>query len=60
MFQVHTGKVVRSLIKEITKTITYFNNPSALEEVAITMTMNLLALLLQKPSRKSKTKEYVA
>ena len=60
LFQVPTGKAGRLFIEELTKTIVNFTSSTALEEVALTMTMIMPALLLQKPSRKSKTKEHVA
>ena len=60
LFQVPTGKAGRLFIEKLTKTIVNFTSSTALEEVALTMTMIMPALLLQKPSRKSKTKEHVA
>ncbi len=60
LFQVPTGKVGKLFVEELTKAITNFTSSSALEEVALTMVMVLPALLLQKPSRRSKTKDHIA
>ena len=60
LFQVLTGDVGQSFIEELTKTINFFTSYSALEEVALTMVMIMPALLLQKPAKKSKTKDHKA
>ena len=59
LFQVPTRIVGQLFIEEMTKTVSLFTSSSALEEVALTMVMVMPPLLLQKPSRKSKTKEDV-
>ena len=59
LFLVPTGKVGQDFIDEVAKTLTLFNSGSHMESVAITMIMIMFPLLLQKPSRKSKSKEHV-
>ena len=59
IFLVPTGKIGQSYIEELTKTIQLFTTASKLEEVALTMVMIMPALLLQKPSRKSKSKDHI-
>jgi hypothetical protein len=58
LFLVPTGAIGQQFIEEVSKTVNYFTSSSALEEVALTMVMIMPALLLQKPSKKSKTKEH--
>ena len=60
IFQVPSGQAGKAFIEEMTKTINFFTSSSNMESIAITMVMIMPALLLQKPSKKSKTKDHVA
>ena len=55
-FSVPTGKVGRDFVSELARA---FGSASALESVAIKATIVLPILLLQKPSKVSKTKDHV-
>ncbi len=59
LFKVPTGKAGREFIEEVSNTITLFNSGSHLESVALTMTMIIFPLLLQKPSPTSKAKDHM-
>ena len=54
IFQVPSGKAGKAFIEELSKTIKLFTSSSNLEEVALTMTMIMPPLLLQKPAKKIK------
>ena len=58
MFKVPKGKVGESFIEEVTNSISMFNNGSKMESVALTITTIMFPLLLQKPSRTSKSKDH--
>ncbi len=58
LFLVPTGKIGREFIDEVAKTITLFTSGSQMESVALSMVMIMFPLLLQKPSRKSKSKDH--
>ena len=58
MFKVPTGKAGNLFVKELTRLIDGYVSDSALQSVALRAAMVLPSLVLQKPSRKSKTKEY--
>ena len=60
IFQVPSGKAGKAFIEELTKAVSYFTASSNLEAVAITMIMILPPLLLQKPSKNSKSKDHVS
>ena len=59
LFAVPTGKVGQEFIDEVSKTINLFTSGSHFEEIALTMVMIMFPLLLQKPSRSSKSKDHV-
>ena len=58
VFTVPKGKVGRLFIEEITKWLEYFNEDSKYRCIALKVFMLLPALLLQKPSNKSKNGEH--
>ncbi len=59
MFKVPTGKAGQDFIDEVAKAMTYYTSGSHFESVALTMLMIMFPLLLQKPSRNSKSKDHV-
>ena len=59
MFKVPKGKIGERFIEEVANTINFFNSGSNLESVAISMTLIIFPLLLQKPSKSSKAKDHV-
>ncbi len=56
VFKVPSGKAGKSFVEEMSNIIGYYTNGTAMEEIAITMVMIMPALLLQKPSKNSKSK----
>jgi hypothetical protein len=60
LFRVPSGKAGQDFIDEVVKTINSYISGSHFESVALTMTMIIFPLLLQKPSRNSKAKDHVA
>ena len=58
VFTVPKGKTGRLFIEEITKWLEYFNEDSKYRCIALKVFMLLPALLLQKPSKKSKNGEH--
>ncbi len=57
-FMAPTGKAGQDFISEVSKTLSLFVSGSHFESVALTMSMILFPLLLQKPSRSSKAKDH--
>ena len=60
LFRVPSGKAGQEFIDEVVKTLTLYLSGSHFESVALTMTMIIFPLLLQKPSKNSKAKDHVA
>ena len=58
MFLVKYGKTGREFIDQITKHINDFNNSTESHHVALKAAFVLLALVLQKPSQKSKARDH--
>ena len=58
LFKVPSGKAGRDFLDEMVKTINLFNCGSNLASVAITMSMIMPPLLLQKPAKSSKAKDH--
>ena len=50
----------KTFIKEITRLINLWTDDSLLENIALKVIHNMLALLLQKPNKNSKAKDHVA
>ena len=59
-FSVPFGKAGRGFVNELSRLYLAYGSASALESVALKATIVLPILLLQKPNRKSKTKEHIA
>lgn len=59
LFMTPSGQAGKQYIEKTAKTINYFNMAENRESVAVTMSIIMPALLLQKPSRNSKTKDHV-
>ena len=59
IFKLPSGSVGKDFIRELTSLIRAWNSNSALRDIALKCVMVLPALLLQKPSRQSKSKEHV-
>ena len=59
LFMLPSGKVGEEFIEQLDKCIEYFNNGSAFEPIALTMAAIIWHLLLQKPSRNSKTRDHI-
>ncbi len=59
LFKVPTGKAGQEFIEEVRKTLSHYVSGSHLESVALTMSMIIFPMLLQKPSRSSKSKDHV-
>ena len=59
IFSVPSGKAGKAFVEEMARTIGLFTRGSNWEAIALTMTMILPPLLLQKPSKKSKSKDHV-
>ena len=58
LFKLHSGKAGKMFIDELTFWIQQFNRKTKLNKVAMKIFMTLPALLLQKPSAKSKAKQH--
>lgn len=59
VFKLPSGKVGKSLLDEMNYLITRFNNDDRLSPICIKLLMIIGPLLLQKPSKRSKTKDHV-
>jgi len=59
LFLVPTGDTGNDFIAEVTRLCNAFGGKSALESCALTMVITIIPLLLQKPSKKSKTAKHV-
>ena len=59
LFKVPSGAQGKAYVKATSKVINYYVNNSPLQNVAMTALMVMPALLLQKPSKRSKTKDHV-
>ena len=59
LFKIPSGKSGKGFIEEMSKIVGYYINGTGMEEVAIKLLMIMPPLLLQKPSKKSKTKMHV-
>ena len=59
IFYLPTGKAGESFIEELTKVINQFNNNSPFESVALMMVTIMFPLILQKPSKNSKSKDHI-
>ena len=57
---VPSGGSGKTFIKEITRLINLWTDDSLLENIALKVIHNMLALLLQKPNKNSKAKDHVA
>ena len=57
---VPSGGRGKTFIKEITRLINLWTDDSLLENIALKVIHNMLALLLQKPNKNSKAKDHVA
>ncbi len=58
LFKVPSGKVGQEFIEEVNKTLVHYVSGSHFESVALTMSMIIFPLLLQKPSRSSKCRDH--
>ena len=58
LFKVPTGKAGQDFIEEVTKCINQFNYNTAIEPIALKLSMIAFPLLLQKPSKKSKASQH--
>ena len=58
IFKVPWGRVGEAFISELGRIISLFSNDSALSHIAINAVIVMLPLLLQKPSKKSKTSDH--
>lgn len=58
LFKVPSGKHGKEFVRCTSSLINHFNNDSSLQQAAMTALMVMPALLLQKPSRRSKTKDH--
>ena len=59
LFKIRTGKVGQEFIEEVSKTLSLYISGSHFESIALTMAMIIFPLLLQKPSRSSKSKDHI-
>ena len=59
LFFLPTGKAGEGFIEELNRVFSLFNSGSPFEPIALTMTSIIFPLLLQKPSKNSKTKDHV-
>ena len=59
IFDLPTGKAGEEFIEELTQLYSHFNNGTEFESVALLMTSIIFPLLLQKPSRNSKSKDHL-
>ena len=59
-FSVPFGKAGKDFVEELSMLYSAYGSASALESVALMAAIVLTILLLQKPSRTSKTKEHIA
>ena len=59
MFEVPKGNIGKDVISEVTKIIQLFASKSKWEALALNLLNVFLPLMLQKPSRKSKTKDHI-
>jgi hypothetical protein len=59
LFMVPTGAAGQDFVEELTKCINHFNLSTPMEEVALKLLMIAFPLLLQKPSKKSKSRDHV-
>ena len=59
LFLLPSGQAGKSFIKLCTEWLNVYNNNSLYQRIAMKVVMVLPALMLQKPSRKSKTKDHV-
>ena len=60
LFMLPSGQAGKSFIKEMTKMIEVWNNDGNLKDICLKAAMVMPALLLQKPTFKSKSKEHSA
>ena len=60
IFLLPSGQAGKAFIEEMTKTINFFTSTAHVQSVSLTMVIIMPALLLQKPSKKSKSKDHVA
>ena len=60
LFKLPSGKAGKSVVAELTRLYSAYASPSALESVALKATVILPHLLLQKPSRASKSRDHIA
>ncbi|KAL5266928.1 hypothetical protein ACHWQZ_G004092 [Mnemiopsis leidyi] len=58
VFKLPTGKTGKLFIKEMTTLFDYFNSDSSLQPLALKLIMVYAPLLLQKPSKTSKSKDH--
>ena len=58
LFDLPTGKVGQDFIEEVKILIDHFNNSTAFEPIALTLLSIIFPLLLQKPSKNSKSKDH--
>ena len=58
LFKVPSGKHGKALISEVKDLINHYVTSTSLESVAMTALMVIFPLLLQKPTKKSKTKDH--
>ena len=59
LFMVPSGHAGQDFVVEVTKCINHFNKATPLEPVALKLALISFPLLLQKPSKKSKTRDHV-
>ncbi len=59
IFLVPSGKAGKQFVSEITSGVNMFVSQSSMEEVAMMILMIMPALLLQKPEKKSKTRDHI-
>ena len=58
LFKVPTGKAGQEFVAELTNCLKHFSTGTSLQPIALKMAMIIFPLLLQKPSRKSKSKDH--
>ena len=59
IFMLPTGKVGEDFIEEVTTLFKHFNDSSPFESISFTLISIIMPLLLQKPTKNSKSKEHV-
>ena len=60
LFLLPSGAAGKSFIQEITRLLQAFANGSQLESIALKASFVMQILLLQKPSKKSKSKDHIS